>query len=152
MFKCIHAAWNLCRNQQLKIKSRLHCIDIYDDNCMMYILLKIIPPPRTFFYQNAEIVSWTLLVNKKSEFAKFPFYLFCKKNRKKSKISWTVFNLFFTRSYLSRYESCLQCSLDPMCGWDRERGVCSGYTSTLLSDPTRSKDGLCDSSIFKRSF
>ncbi|XP_023340558.1 semaphorin-2A [Eurytemora carolleeae] len=50
----------------------------------------------------------------------------------------------------ARYESCLQCSLDPMCGWDRERGVCSGYTSTLLSDPTRSKDGLCDSSIFKR--
>jgi hypothetical protein len=50
----------------------------------------------------------------------------------------------------ARYSSCLQCSLDPMCGWDREKGVCSAYTSSLLSDPTRSKDGICDSSIFKR--
>jgi len=49
-----------------------------------------------------------------------------------------------------RYESCLQCVQDPMCGWDRERATCSAYSSPLLSDPTKTKDGLCDTSIFKR--
>lgn len=49
-----------------------------------------------------------------------------------------------------RYESCLQCTQDPMCGWDRETGTCSTYSSALLSDPTQSKEGLCDASIFKR--
>lgn len=51
-----------------------------------------------------------------------------------------------------RYSSCLQCSQDPGCGWDRERSVCADYSpaASLLSDPTKTKEGLCDSSIFKR--
>lgn len=49
-----------------------------------------------------------------------------------------------------RYESCLQCTRDPLCGWDREQGACSAYSSSLLSDPTQTKEGLCDASIFKR--
>ena len=49
-----------------------------------------------------------------------------------------------------RYDNCLQCSRDPGCGWDRDAGVCRSYDSTLLHDPTRTKSGLCDSSLFKR--
>merc|ERR1719245_1967908 len=49
-----------------------------------------------------------------------------------------------------RYDNCLQCSRDPGCGWDRDAGVCRSYDSTLLHDPTGTKTGLCDSSLFKR--
>jgi len=49
-----------------------------------------------------------------------------------------------------RYDNCLQCSRDPSCGWDRDAGVCRSYESTLLHDPTGTKTGLCDSSLFKR--
>jgi len=49
-----------------------------------------------------------------------------------------------------RYDTCLQCSRDPSCGWDRDAGLCRAYDSTLLHDPTGTKSGLCDSSLFKR--
>jgi len=49
-----------------------------------------------------------------------------------------------------RYENCLQCSKDPECGWNREEGVCAQYNNNLLSNPTQRKEGICDSSIFKR--
>jgi len=49
-----------------------------------------------------------------------------------------------------RYDTCLQCSRDPSCGWDREAGACRSYDSTHLHDPTGTKSGLCDSFLFKR--
>jgi len=49
-----------------------------------------------------------------------------------------------------RYENCLQCSKDPECGWNREEGRCAQYSPSLLSNPTQQKEGVCDSSIFKR--
>lgn len=50
----------------------------------------------------------------------------------------------------ARYDSCLQCSRDPMCGWDRDNGVCKNFQPNLIQDPTGTKEGLCDASIFKR--
>ena len=50
----------------------------------------------------------------------------------------------------ARYSSCLQCSRDPMCGWDRDSGVCRSYQPSLVHDPTNAKDNLCSASIFKR--
>jgi len=50
----------------------------------------------------------------------------------------------------ARYDSCLQCAKDPMCGWDRDSSVCRTYQPSLMQDPTGQKDGLCDASIFKR--
>merc|ERR1712038_883560 len=49
-----------------------------------------------------------------------------------------------------RYDSCLQCSRDPMCGWDRDSSVCRSYQPSLVHDPTGVKDNLCQASIFKR--
>jgi len=50
----------------------------------------------------------------------------------------------------ARYNSCLQCSRDPMCGWDRDSSVCRSYQPSLVHDPTGVKDNLCQASIFKR--
>jgi len=50
----------------------------------------------------------------------------------------------------SRYSSCLQCSRDPSCGWDREQSVCKSYKPDLVHDPTGRKEGSCDSALFKR--
>ena len=50
----------------------------------------------------------------------------------------------------ARYDSCLQCVRDPMCGWDRESSVCRRHQPALLQDPTSGRPGLCDTAIFKR--
>jgi hypothetical protein len=50
----------------------------------------------------------------------------------------------------ARYDSCLQCSRDPGCGWDRESATCRTHRPGLVQDPTGSRAGLCDASVFKR--
>jgi len=49
-----------------------------------------------------------------------------------------------------RYSSCLECTKDPMCGWDRDSSVCRAYQPNLVHDPTGEKEGVCDSSLFRR--
>ena len=52
-----------------------------------------------------------------------------------------------------RHRNCVQCTSDPYCGWNRERGICQSATETnthLLQDPTSQADGICEASIARK--
>jgi len=55
-----------------------------------------------------------------------------------------------TNMCAQRYESCLQCTRDPMCGWEKEQNRCVAYSDSTLSDPTQVKNAVCEQFIYKR--
>lgn len=46
----------------------------------------------------------------------------------------------------ARYETCVQCTRDPYCGWERQTGQCKPKRFSLLSDPSGQARGMCQTS------
>ncbi|XP_022235297.1 semaphorin-2A-like [Limulus polyphemus] len=51
-----------------------------------------------------------------------------------------------------RYETCLHCTQDPYCGWDKERGECRPYNRGYLQDVTKTIPNICEDCEIKKIF
>ncbi|XP_076333624.1 semaphorin-2A-like isoform X2 [Tachypleus tridentatus] len=43
-----------------------------------------------------------------------------------------------------RYRTCLRCTRDPYCGWDKKRGECRPYNRGYLQDVTKALSNICE--------
>ena len=58
----------------------------------------------------------------------------------------SIYQVALDRLCSTRYETCVQCTRDPYCGWERQSGQCKVKSFSLLSDPSGQAKSICQSS------